>query len=360
MGEPAGIGGELTLKAWLRRGALAAPFFAIDDPARLKAIAARLDLPVPIDVIDDRAPDSVLRARFADALPVLPVRGTVVDSPGVLRAENAQAVIASIEQAVSLAKSGRASAVVTNPIQKAALYRAGFDYPGHTEFLGALDGSGIEPVMMLAAPALRVVPVTVHVSLQQAIASLSSHAIERATRTTASALTRDFGIAQPRIAILGLNPHAGEAGSMGREDIDIVMPAIDRLRAAGLQVIGPLSPDTAFTAEARRSYDVAICMYHDQGLIPLKTLDIHGGVNVTLGLSFVRTSPDHGTALDIAGRGIANPGSLIAALNMAAAMAAQRELHAASVARNIDASTSADPSSAASTATSIATKEPRA
>lgn len=325
MGEPAGVGGELALKAWLQRHTLAAPFFVIDDPARLKRLAAELDLPVPIVVIEEPTHDAWPHARCDDALAVLPVRHPVIDSSGTPRPENAQAVIASIEQAVHLVKSGRACAIVTNPIQKSALYAAGFGYPGHTEFLGALDGGAAEPVMMLAAPALRVVPVTVHVALLQAIASLSSHAIERTTRTTAAALTRDFGIARPRIAVLGLNPHAGEAGTMGREDIDIVLPAIERLRASGLNVLGPLPPDTAFTAEARRSYDVAICMYHDQGLIPLKTLDIHGGVNVTLGLSFIRTSPDHGTALDIAGRGIANPSSLIAALNLAAAMAAQRK-----------------------------------
>lgn len=321
MGEPAGIGGELTLKAWLQRRRLSAPFFVIDDPARLRSINARFALGVPIARIDEAAQAASV---FSDALPVLPLSEPVDDTLGTIHPARARAVLESIDTAVRLARAGQAAAVVTNPIHKAALYAAGFTHPGHTEYLGVLDGGQVEPVMMLASPELRVVPVTVHVALEHAVRALRSAAIERLARVAAMALQHDFGIDRPRLAVLGLNPHAGEAGTMGREEIDLIVPAIDRLRAAGLQVSGPLAPDTAFTAEARRGYDVAICMYHDQALIPLKTLDIHGGVNVTLGLSFVRTSPDHGTALDIAPRGIANPGSLLSALAMAAAMAHRR------------------------------------
>jgi 4-hydroxythreonine-4-phosphate dehydrogenase len=227
-------------------------------------------------------------------------------------------VIAAIETAVGLARSGQVGAVVTNPIQKSVLAAAGFPHPGHTEFLGALAGGGSPPVMMLACPQLRVVPVTVHEPLARAIARLTPGMIVDTARLVARELAARFAIARPRLAVAGLNPHAGEAGTMGREDIDIVAPAIAQLRAEGIDARGPLPPDTMFTALARPTYDAAICLYHDQALIPIKTLDMAGGVNVTLGLSIIRTSPDHGTALDIAGRGVADPASLIAALRLAA------------------------------------------
>jgi 4-hydroxythreonine-4-phosphate dehydrogenase len=318
MGDPAGIGGELTLRAWLAR---APTFFVLDDPDRLAALAARMALPVPIKEI---ATPADAAAVFPDALPVLAVRLPAPAPPGKPNPANAQAVMSSIERATSLALHGQAGAVVTNPINKAALYAAGFAHPGHTEFLAALTGVPGQEVMMLAAPALRVVPVTVHVSLRAAIDRLDTALIVSVARTTAAALRRDFGIAHPRLAVAGLNPHAGEQGALGAEDAAIVQPAIAALQADGIAAAGPYPPDTMFTEQARAGYDAAICMYHDQALIPLKTLDMHHGVNVTLGLPIVRTSPDHGTAYDIAGTGQADATSLIAALEMAGAIVAQR------------------------------------
>jgi 4-hydroxythreonine-4-phosphate dehydrogenase len=233
-------------------------------------------------------------------------------------------VIAAITEAVALARAGRAAGVVTNPIQKATLTAAGFRHPGHTEYLGEIAGTGVPPVMMLACPGLRVVPVTVHEALARAIARLTPSLIADTARITARALRDEFAIAAPRLAVAGLNPHAGEAGTMGREEIDIVAPAVALLRAEGIDARGPLPPDTMFTAHARPTYDAAICLYHDQALIPIKTLDMAGGVNVTLGLSIVRTSPDHGTALDIAGTGRADPSSLIAAIRLAAELSRAR------------------------------------
>jgi len=321
MGEPAGIGGEITLKAWrehVSRGV--PPFFAIDDPTRLTALAKAIGLDVPVREI--HAPGETLHV-FPDALPVLAQLLPRMPVPGHPDPANAPAVIAAIERAVSLVRSGQVSAVVTNPIQKETLYNAGFAYPGHTEFLGALANVA-HPVMMLASPELRVVPVTVHLSLADALAALSTAAIVTCGRVTAAALARDFGIARPRLAVAALNPHAGEAGAMGHEERDIIAPAVAALVALGIDATGPAPADTLFHAEARKRYDAVLCMYHDQALIPLKTLDFERGINVTLGLPFIRTSPDHGTATDIAGRGIANPASLIAALTTASAMAARR------------------------------------
>jgi len=332
MGEPAGIGGEIALKAWLRRreddsrgggqgGGTSPAFFMIDDPARLAALAKHLRLTVPIETIERPA---AAGAAFGGALPVLPLTLPVPVQPGVVDPRNGAAVVEAIERAVALVRGGEAGAVVTNPIHKQALYGIGFAYPGHTEFLAALAGTGVRPVMMLACPGLRVVPVTVHLPLRAAVDALTTAAIVDAGRTTAEALTRDFGIARPRLAVAGLNPHAGEGGSLGREEIEIVAPAVAALRAEGIAAEGPAPADTLFHAEARRRYDAVLCMYHDQALIPLKTIDFDRGVNVTLGLPFVRTSPDHGTAFDIAGRGVANPDSLIAALALAGEMAAAR------------------------------------
>ena len=218
---------------------------------------------------------------------------------------------------------------MTNPIQKSALYAAGFRHPGHTEYLHELAGAASQPVMLLASPELRVVPVTIHEPLRDAIARLTPEVIVEIAALTAAGLRQDFGIAAPRLAVAGLNPHAGEGGSLGREDIEIVAPAVAQLRALGIDARGPMPPDTMFTAQARPGYDVAVCLYHDQALIPIKTLDMNGGVNVTLGLSIVRTSPDHGTALDIAGTGTADPASLIAAIRLASQIATHRRAAAA-------------------------------
>ena len=321
MGEPAGIGGEIALQAWLRRRDGVPAFYLIDDPERLRRLALSLGWNVPLRLVD--MPDQA-QASFAEALPVMPVGGTVLAAPGHPEIEDQRLVIGAIETAVSDVRAGRAAALVTNPINKDALYRAGFRHPGHTEFLAELAGSREPAVMMLAGRDLRVVPVTIHLALRRAVDALTTAAIVHAGRVTDAALRRDFGVAAPVIAVAGLNPHAGEAGGLGREDIDIVAPAIAELRAAGIDARGPLAADTMFHAAARRGYDAALCMYHDQALIPIKTLDFDGAVNVTLGLPFIRTSPDHGTAFDIAGKGKARPDSLIAALRLAAEMAAHR------------------------------------
>jgi len=321
MGEPAGIGGEITLKAWLGRGAGVPPFYLIDDPDRIAALAHRLGWPVPIRPII-AAEDAL--AVFAEALPIVPTGIMSRALPGHPDPADAPAILGAIETGVRHVLNGCAAALVTNPIHKDSLYRAGFRYPGHTEYLASLSGIGETPVMMLVCPVLRVVPVTIHLALRQAVLELRASAIVHAGRVTDAALRRDFGVAAPTLAIAGLNPHAGEGGGLGREEIEIIEPAIAELRTAGIEARGPLAADTMFHAEARRSYDAALCMYHDQALIPIKTIDFHGGVNVTLGLPFVRTSPDHGTAFAIAGRGVARAESMIAALRLAADMAARR------------------------------------
>jgi 4-hydroxythreonine-4-phosphate dehydrogenase len=321
MGEPAGIGGELTLLAWrCREAAALPPFFTLDDPIRLERLAATLGWPVPLRPI--AAPEEAATV-FPQALPVLPVAlpGTV--AAGRPNPANAPAVIEAIRRAAALAGAGRAAALVTNPIQKETLYAAGFRHPGHTEFLAELAG-GADVAMMLACPELRVVLATVHLSLGQAVAALSIDKIVTAGRIAAVALARDFAVACPRIAVAALNPHAGEGGTLGREEIDIIAPAVAALRAAGIAADGPAPADTLFHPAARQRYDAVLCMYHDQALIPLKTIDFAGGVNVTLGLPFIRTSPDHGTALDIAGSGRADPASLVAALKLAGEMARRR------------------------------------
>jgi 4-hydroxythreonine-4-phosphate dehydrogenase len=321
MGDPAGIGGELSLKAWQSLRASGTVFVVLDDPARLARLAADMGLAVPVQAVADAAQAGDI---FRSALPVLPVPLAAPAIPGRPDQANAKAVVASIEQATRLALAGSVGGVVTNPINKAALYDSGFNYPGHTEFLAHLSGAVGQQIMMLASPHLKVVPVTVHASLRASIAMLTTKMIVDAARTTATALRRDFGLAAPRLAIAGLNPHAGEQGALGDEETTIIRPAIETLRADGIDVSGPWPPDTMFTPAARQRYDVAICMYHDQALIPLKTLDMDHGVNVTLGLPIVRTSPDHGTAYDIAGKGIADPSSLIAAITLAEQLAARR------------------------------------
>lgn len=322
MGEPGGIGAEIALKAWAARNAEGVPpFLLLDDPDRLAALAALIGLAVPVRAI---AAPGEAAGVFAEALPVLPQPLAVAVEPGRPDPANGAAVIAAIDRAVALVQAGEAAAVVTNPIQKSALYAVGFRHPGHTEYLAHLAGMTEEPVMMLAARDLRVVPVTIHVSLRDAVNQLTADAIVHAGRVTAAGLIRDFGIDRPRLAVAALNPHAGEGGSMGREEIEIIAPAVAALRAAGIAADGPRPADTLFHAAARGGYDAVLCMYHDQALIPLKTIDFDTGVNITLGLPFVRTSPDHGTALDIAGTGRAGASSLIAALKTAERMARTR------------------------------------
>jgi 4-hydroxythreonine-4-phosphate dehydrogenase len=324
LGEPAGIGPDITIAAWLRRHELKLPaFYLLGDEAAVARRAKALGVDVRIaGVRSDQA-----AAAFTDALPVVATGIAATAEPGRPDDSSAPAALSSIRQAVADVVAGRASAVVTNPIAKSVLYRAGFRHPGHTEFLAELaarDGRAPQPVMMLWSPTLAVVPVTIHLALREALAQLSSELIVSTVRIVAAELKSHFGIAQPRIAISGLNPHAGEEGSLGDEEQTIVGPAIATLRGDGIAAKGPLPADTMFHDAARKTYDCAVCMYHDQALIPIKTLAFDDAVNVTLGLPFIRTSPDHGTAFDIAGTGKANPASLIAALRLASRMASSQ------------------------------------
>lgn len=321
-GEPAGIGPDITLAAWLRRRELdLPPFYLLGDRASLAERAKALGLAVEFaEVSAEEAP-----AAFARALPVVATGKAATARPGKPDATSADAALASIRQAVADVAAGKASAVVTNPIAKNVLYRSGFRHPGHTEFLAELaarGGRAPQPVMMLWSPALAVVPVTIHVSVREALAQLSTDLIVSTARIVVADMKARFGLATPRLAIAGLNPHAGEDGTLGMEDVEIVAPAVEILRRDGIAARGPLPADTMFHAVARKTYDCALCMYHDQALIPIKTVAFEDAVNVTLGLPFIRTSPDHGTAFDIAGTGKANPSSLIAALRLAARMAA--------------------------------------
>jgi len=324
LGEPAGIGPDITIAAWLRRRQdEVPPFYLIGDPDFLRQRAASLGVDVPIAA----GTPAKAAQQFDAALPVVATGHRVTAPAGRPDGSSAPAVLAAIRRAVDDAVAGRAAAVVTNPIAKSVLYGSGFHHPGHTEYLAELagrDGVAPMPVMMLWSPELAVVPTTIHVALRDAIAALSSDLIIRTCRIVAADLRRYFGIVRPRLAVAGLNPHAGEDGTLGSEDQDIIVPAIETLRREGLDVRGPLAADTMFRAAARQSYDCAICMYHDQALIPIKTLAFDEGVNVTLGLPFVRTSPDHGTAFALAGTGRATPTSLIAALKLAARMSQHR------------------------------------
>jgi 4-hydroxythreonine-4-phosphate dehydrogenase len=314
IGEPAGIGPEIAVAAWQRLGPRL-PFFVIADPAHLDHLG------VPVRTI--ASPAEAAHAGLS-GLPVLAHEFPAPAVPGRPDPANAAAVIAVIARGVDLVMRGEAAALTTGPIHKKALIDgAGFAFPGHTEYLAHL--AGVERVvMMLAGPDLRVVPTTIHIALKDVPGALDAALLSDTIRITDAALRRDFGVESPRIAVAGLNPHAGEGGVMGREEIEIIAPVIDALAAEGLGVTGPLSADTMFHAAARARYDAAIAMYHDQALIPIKTLAFDEGVNVTLGLPFIRTSPDHGTAFDIAGTGRANPASLIAALELAAEMARTR------------------------------------
>jgi len=324
LGEPAGIGPDIAIAAWLRRAELALPpFYLIADAAYLARRAERLGVAVALRAV---APGAAA-AAFATALPVVELGLAVGAEPGRPDASSAPAAIAAIRRAVADVLAGEASAIVTNPVAKNVLYKSGFAEPGHTEFLARLaaeaSGTAVHPVMMLWSPELAVVPVTIHLPLAEVPGKLDRALIEATGRIVERDLRERFGIARPRLAIAGLNPHAGEEGALGTEDLAIVKPAVERLRAAGIDARGPIPADTMFHAAARASYDAALAMYHDQALIPIKTLAFDHAVNVTLGLPFVRTSPDHGTAFDIAGSGRADPSSLIAAIRLAARLAAR-------------------------------------
>ncbi|MGJ8559074.1 MAG: 4-hydroxythreonine-4-phosphate dehydrogenase PdxA [Litorimonas sp.] len=323
LGDPAGIGPEITWKAWEQLRDDPDLAFAVIAPTAALTRVSRSDHPVRIiSKLSD------VSACFADALPVLPIEGNTA-RPGEPDPIHADTITRSIQTAVSLCLLRDADAVVTNPIAKDVLYRAGFTFPGHTEYLGSLC-TGVDapyhsgPVMMLTAQDLRVGLATIHIALRAISPTLTSSIVMDAARTLLGALQQDFGINKPRLAVCGLNPHAGENGAIGTEEQDIINPVCRLLRAEGHNVTDALPADTLFHAEARLTYDGVLAMYHDQGLIPVKTLDFHGGVNVTLGLPIVRTSPDHGTAFDIAGEGIARPDSLIAALRKAREIATHR------------------------------------
>ena len=315
-GEPAGIGAEIAVKSWC---AGHRDICVIEAPERLAEIAATLGAPIAIKTIAH--PDQFNADQ--DALHVMPINWPVPPIAGSPDSRNGQVVIDAITTASRFCRSGAASGMVTNPIQKSSLYDAGFGYPGHTEFLASLghvDAGG--PMMMLACDDLKVVPLTIHIPISAVAGSLSKDMIITAGHLLDASLRQFFAMTAPRIAVAGLNPHAGENSSLGKEDHDIIQPAITSLQQSGINITGPHPADSLFHAEARKTYDVVLGMYHDQALIPLKTLDFFGGVNITLGLDFIRTSPDHGTGLDIAGSGTARPDSLMAAIKMARKMSA--------------------------------------
>jgi 4-hydroxythreonine-4-phosphate dehydrogenase len=324
MGDPAGIGPDILLASFADAHLALPRLVAFADPDVLRQRATQLGIEISITEI---ASPSLIETVNPRSLAVVPVRVAEHVTPGQPSAANGSAVIRAIDLAIAALKSGTVTAVVTNPIAKHVLYAAGFKHPGHTEYLGALaaqhwSGRPCTPVMMLAGPDLRVVPLTVHVPLADVPRLVTRNLILETAKITLASLKREFGIARPRLAVAGLNPHAGEAGTIGTEDEMIVRPAVAELQALGFAVTGPHSADTLFHAAARKTYDAVLCMYHDQALIPLKTLAFDDGVNITLGLPFVRTSPDHGTAFDIAGRGHARADSLIAALRMASTLSA--------------------------------------
>ncbi|MEO1067470.1 MAG: 4-hydroxythreonine-4-phosphate dehydrogenase PdxA [Pseudomonadota bacterium] len=325
LGEPGGIGPEITLALWHgRKSNPIPPFVWVADPQFIESRAARLGFSPQIALWSPDLSAEETAALFETAIPITPLKAEITDEPGVARAVNGAGVMGSIEQAVDLVHAGHASAVVTNPIHKKSLYEAGFTHPGHTEFLGVLaerwGGGPFTPVMMLAGPELRTVPATLHIPLKDVPDALDPGALERLIETTHHALVQRFGVEDPVIVVAGLNPHAGEEGTMGHEDDAIIAPAVHAARLKNIHVTGPHPADTLFYQQRRESYDAAIAMYHDQALLPVKTLAFDETVNVTLGLPFIRTSPDHGTALDIAGRSVARPDSLRAALSMAAHM----------------------------------------
>ena len=322
LGEPAGIGPDITFAAWRRRAELElAPFYLIADPAFIARRVRRMAPGLAISVVEP----ATAAAAFVDSLPVVDIGIEISAEPGRPDSSSAPAALAAIRRAVADVAEGFARAIVTNPIAKNVLYRSGFAEPGHTEFLAKLaaESSGVasRPVMMLWSPELAVVPVTIHLPLREVVPALTTDLVVETGRIVAHDLRSRFGIARPRLAVAGINPHAGEQGALGDEDQVIVRPAVERLNAEGIEALGPLPADSLFHQAARAGFDVVLAMYHDQALIPIKTLAFDHAVNVTLGLPFVRTSPDHGTAFDIAGTGRASPGSLIAALQLAARLA---------------------------------------
>jgi len=322
IGEPAGIGPDLTLALWAKRAEFdLPPFYLIGDADFLRTRARMLGIDVPIATV---APNEAASA-FSRALPVAALELPITAAPGKPDATSAPAAIASIRRAVADVLAGRAAGLVTNPVAKNVLYRSGFAEPGHTEFLARLaeeaSGRRARPVMMLWSEDLAVVPVTIHLPLREIFSHLSPDLIVETGRIVARDLAARFRIARPRLAVAGLNPHAGEGGAMGEEDLAVVAPAVAQLKAEGIDARGPLPADTLFHPAARAGYDAALCMYHEQALIPIKTLAFDRAVNVTLGLPFVRTSPDHGTAFDTAGSGRGDPSSLLAALRLAARLA---------------------------------------
>jgi 4-hydroxythreonine-4-phosphate dehydrogenase len=322
-GDPSGIGPELTLKAWLRthKNPDAPSFFAVADPDYLAGAARQLNLKVPLKIATGMEAAHI----FRHALPVHVLEQPVSGRPGVPDVKDAAGTMASIETCVRLVFDGIASATVTNPISKEIFYQASFRYPGHTEYLAELaqrySGKSTRAVMLIWSPELAVVPATVHVPLARVPALLTRELLVETGNIAARDLSSRFGIKSPRLAFTGLNPHAGEGGAMGREEIEVIAPAVDDLMAAGLSISGPHAADSLFRPSMRKNYDAVIAMYHDQALIPIKTIAFDRAVNVTLGLPFIRTSPDHGTAFDIAGKGIADPASLVAALKLAATLA---------------------------------------
>ena len=325
MGDPAGIGSEITVLAWKQREQCElAPFFILSCKALFEKLAPLAGFDIPLATIS--APEQAIEV-FSQALPILELPESVAAIPGSPDPACGAMTIHSISQAVEFVKNGFASSVVTNPINKHVLYESGFTFPGHTEYLASLaeqwNGETIRPVMMLASKQLRTVPLTIHIPLADVAGQLTSALIIETARIISNDMTKYFGLKSPRLAVAGLNPHAGENGAMGTAEIDIIKPALSTLKAEGINISGPYPADTLFHAAARETYDVVIGMYHDQALIPIKTLSFDEGVNTTLGLPFVRTSPDHGTAYDIAGKGLARPTSLIEAVKLASQMAQQ-------------------------------------
>ncbi|RJT21256.1 4-hydroxythreonine-4-phosphate dehydrogenase PdxA [Chakrabartia godavariana] len=318
LGDPAGIGPEIVGKAWDVRAESGLPcFFAVGDERTLRHVWHG-----PVALIETPSQAATV---FDDALPLINVPDGGETVPGMPTLEGARCALDTLGLAIGLAQSGAAAALVTGPVSKKKLQEVGFTHPGQTEFIAERCGvSAVNVAMMLAGPGLRVIPITIHIALAQVPEALTTDLIVSRGRVAAKGLIKDFGIAAPRIAVAGLNPHAGEQGSMGDEEMTIILPAIEQLRAEGLDVIGPVAPDALFTPHMRGRYDLALCMYHDQGLIPLKALCFDDGVNMTLGLPIIRTSPDHGTAYDIAGQNIAQPGAMIAAIRMAGLAAANR------------------------------------
>lgn len=327
MGEPAGIGSECLFKSWQARGEQhIPPFYLVGDVEFTQQQAKALHMAVPVQKIEH---PSQANGVFGKALPVYHLALNADVKPGHADPSNASTVLDSIKIATQHVLDGDASAIVTLPIHKSTLYQSGFSFPGHTEYLTALCNSTKSTVMMLEIDGLRVALSTIHLSLKDAIGKITTSLIVNQALTVERAMRHMFGIAKPRLALAALNPHAGEHGAMGLEEIEIITPALEQIRERGISVTGPHPADTMFHAKARAQYDCAICLYHDQGLIPIKTLDFHGGVNITLGLPIVRTSPDHGTAFDIAGKGIADPSSLIASIKRAQQLASARQAYKA-------------------------------